>query len=106
MSYQQASLLDAAASRKERDAGLDLIERNRTDDVAAIKAVILAIGARQLSFTADEVRAAIDFEPSHANCVGAAFQSLARTKRIVKAGYTQSSAKARHAGMIARWRLA
>ncbi|TLP72958.1 hypothetical protein [Nesterenkonia sphaerica] len=57
------------------------------------------------TFTADDLRRLVG-EPAHPNWVGGAFSSARRLGIITPAGYTTSSTRSRHRGVIRKWKAA
>lgn len=105
MATYEQSPLDQQAARKDRDAGIESI-RQRAADSAYLDGLIKRLLSRYRRISADDVRGTAHKEGhaiSHSNCVGAAFNTLARQGYCVCVGHVQSKAKAARGRTIKVW---
>lgn len=75
------------------------------DAAEAIDALAARSAKYDTTFTADDLRKMIG-EPGHPNWTGTAFSAARQNRVIEMAGFTTSTAKSRHRGVIRTWRAA
>ena len=101
----QPDLFDLAGARADRDKAIDTVEENREEWCERFEAAILAVAARQESFTSDDVLKAFPEleECEEKRVIGAAFRRLSG-KFIEAKGYRESARRKSHARPKRVWK--
>lgn len=94
-----------AAGRADRDAGMALAESNAAPEWRdRALAYLDELAAAGRPFTADDLVERVGLpETGSPNAVGALFGGAARRGLILRAGDTQATRRARHAGRVSVW---
>ena len=102
MESRQTTFDDLREGQRLRDLGISQAEEHDYDGwLPLARAVARRLNASRSMVNADDVIRVIGFPAGHRNIIGSIFA----TGEWVKIGYTTSTRKERHAGVIGIWRL-